>query len=255
MTDLPETAASPEGFTNLGLSRPIQESVSELGFVQPTPIQTAVIPLALEGHDVIGLAETGSGKTAAFCLPLGERLRHGRGIRGLILSPTREIALQTKEFLDVFGRSHDLETVLTIGGVKIGPQIDRLRKKPDIVVATPGRLLDHAQRRTVDLRGVRELVLDEADHMLDLGFLPQVAAILEMLPEDRRTMMFSATMPPAIERLAQRFMRTPRRVDLLPEGGTAEGIAHRLYLVAEEEKKKCLMALVHEEQGSILVFM
>jgi ATP-dependent RNA helicase RhlE len=243
-------------FDSLGLSAAVLASVARVGFVHPTPIQAAVIPAALAGRDLIGLAETGSGKTAAFVLPLADRLTHdGVGVRGLIVSPTREIALQTKSFLDLFGEGHRLRTVCLIGGVKMGPQMRGLAGRPDVVVATPGRLLDHVERGSVRLDRVSELVLDEADHMLDMGFLPQVLRILEELPAERHTMMFSATMPAPIERLAQRFMRDPVRIDILPEGGAAEGISHRLYLVDTENKKALLLALLHQELGSTLVFI
>ena len=262
-SDSMQTAAIPQHpvettdktFADLGLSSLILDSIARVGFVHPTPIQAAVIPVALTGRDLIGLAETGSGKTAAFCLPLAERLTHGQGVRGLIVSPTREIALQTKAFLDLFGADQKLKTACLIGGVKMGPQLRSLGQRPDIVVATPGRLLDHVERGSVRLDGVTELVLDEADHMLDLGFLPQVQAILQELPTERHTMMFSATMPAPVERMAQRFMRTPIRIDILPEGGAAEGISHRLYLVDTENKKACLLALLHQELGSTLVFI
>jgi ATP-dependent RNA helicase RhlE len=242
-------------FDSLGLSPAVLASVARVGFVHPTPIQAAVIPDALAGRDLIGLAETGSGKTAAFVLPLADRLTHGEGVRGLIVSPTREIALQTKAFLDLFGEGHRLRTVCLIGGVKMGPQIRGLGARPDVVVATPGRLLDHVERGSLRLDHVSELVLDEADHMLDMGFLPQVLRILEELPAERHTMMFSATMPAPIERLAQRFMRNPTRIDILPQGGAAEGISHRLYLVDTENKKPLLLALLHQELGSTLVFI
>jgi ATP-dependent RNA helicase RhlE len=248
-------ATTDQSFAALGLSEPILRCIQKLGFVHPTPIQAAVIPTALQGHDLIGLAETGSGKTAAFALPIAERLTHGKGLRGLILAPTREIALQTKSFLDIFGKHHNLRTVCVIGGVKIGPQIDDLQGKTDIVVATPGRLVDHMQRRTLKLDRIEELVLDEGDHMLDMGFLPQVERILHVLPRKRHTMMFSATMPGPIERLAQRFMHEPRRIDITPEGRTAIGISHRLYLVSTVDKKACLLALLHQELGSTLVFI
>jgi ATP-dependent RNA helicase RhlE len=242
-------------FESLGLSRPILRCVERVGFVHPTPIQAAVIPPALAGRDLIGLAETGSGKTAAFVLPLAERLTHGRGVRGLIVSPTREIALQTKAFLDLFGGEHGLRTVCLIGGVKMTPQIRGLAQRPDVLVVTPGRLLDHVERGTVRIDQVEELVLDEADHMLDLGFMPQVQRILQELPAVRHTMLFSATMPPPIERLAQRFLSDPVRIDITPEGKAAEGISHRLYLVDPENKKPCLLALLHQEKGSTLVFI
>ncbi len=240
-------------FDTIGLSPNIVDVVRRFGFEHPTPIQAAVIPIALSGKDVIGLAETGSGKTAAFVLPLAERLVHGRGVRGLILSPTREIALQTKAFLDLFGANHELRTACLIGGVKMLPQVKDLRAKPDIVVATPGRLLDHVNRLNVKLDEIEYLVLDEADHMLDLGFLPQMRDILRLLPRARQTMMFSATMPDSIEMIARDFMRQPERIDITPQG-TAEGISHRLYLVKLENKRPALLALLLQELGSTLVF-
>ncbi|MFP5246130.1 MAG: DEAD/DEAH box helicase, partial [Thermoanaerobaculia bacterium] len=241
-------------FSSLGVSPEIIATIEKIGFVHPTPIQAAVIPTALTGREVIGLAQTGSGKTAAFVLPLAEKLVHGGGIRGLILAPTREIALQTKAFLDLFGANHELKTACLIGGVKMKPQFDALRAKPDVVVATPGRLLDHVQRRSLSLDHVEVLVLDEADHMLDLGFLPQIRDILRRLPRERHTMMFSATMPDSIELIARDFMREPKRIDITPVGGAAEGITHRLYLVKEADKRNALLALLDQELGSTLVF-
>lgn len=244
-------------FDDLGLSPEILETINELGFKHPTPIQAQVIPTALQGRDVIGLAETGSGKTAAFVLPLAERLTHGSGIRGLILCPTREIALQTQAFLELFGRNHELDTLPVIGGVRMGPQIAGLRKEPDIIVATPGRLADHMRRGNVQLAHIEALVLDEADHMLDLGFLPQLKEILQDIPTSRQTMMFSATMPNAIRTLANVFMRDPERVDIRPDGQTAAGIEHRLYLVEDDNTKKaCLFQLLREvDDGQTLVFV
>src|SRR5437764_445115 len=242
-------------FDSLGLSADVLDVVRKIGFEHPTPIQAAVIPVALSGRDVIGLAQTGSGKTAAFVLPLAERLTHGRGVRGLILSPTREIALQPKAFLALFGQHHALSTPCLIGGVKIRPQTEALAAKPDIVVATPGRLLDHMQQRHVALDAIEVLVLDEADHMLDLGFLPQMRDVLRRLPRERQTMMFSATMPDSIEMIARDFMRDPVRIDITPEGSAAEGITHRLYLVKPDDKRNALLALLDEELGSTLVFV
>jgi ATP-dependent RNA helicase RhlE len=248
-------ATTDQTFADLGLEPAILQCIDRVGFLHPTPIQSQTIPIALAGRDVVGLAETGSGKTAAFVLPMAQRLMQGRGLRGLILCPTREIALQTKAFLDVFGEDHHLRSVCIIGGVKMGPQIQRLRRRPDVVVATPGRLYDHLGRGNVYLDRVEELVLDEADHMLDLGFLPQIRRILEHLPQKRHTMMFSATMPTAIERLAQQFMEDPVRVDVLPEGRAAEGISHALYIVETGEKNKCLLHLLEQEKGSTLIFV
>ena len=240
-------------FKQLGLSDAIVGVVEDIGFKNPTPIQAAVIPTALEGKDLIGLAQTGSGKTAAFALPIAERLTHGRGVRGLILSPTREIALQTKAFCDLFGAKHNLATACLIGGVRMRPQTDALKGQPDVIVATPGRLLDHVRQRHVRLDEIEQLVLDEADHMLDLGFLPQIREVLRLLPRERQTMMFSATMPDSIEMIAREFMREPVMIDITPKGA-ASGITHRLYLVRPEDKRNALMALLNEELGSTLVF-
>ena len=242
-----------KNFNELGLSDAIVGVISAIGFQNPTPIQAAVIPTALEGRDLIGLAQTGSGKTAAFALPIAERLTHGRGVRGLILSPTREIALQTKAFLDLFGAEHNLATACLIGGVRMRPQTDALKNQPDVIVATPGRLLDHVRQRHVKLDAIEQLVLDEADHMLDLGFLPQMREVLRLLPRNRQTMMFSATMPDSIEMIAREFMRDPVVVDIAPKGA-ATGITHRLYLVRPDDKRNALMALLNEELGSTLVF-
>ncbi len=250
----PRVETTDRDFGSLGLKPEILDVLADIGFVHPTPIQAEVIPDAVAGRDLIGLAETGSGKTAAFVLPMIQRLGRGRGVRGLVVCPTREIALQTGSFLDLFrGGGAGVRSVCLIGGVKIGPQFDALRRDPDILVATPGRLLDHTERRTVSLRNVEELVLDEADHMLDLGFMPQVQRIMTQMPAARHTMLFSATMPPPIERLAQRYMDAPIRIDLAPRGA-ASGIEHRLYLVEEKDKKSCALALLDSVPGSTLVF-
>lgn len=247
-------ATTPGRFDGLGLSHSILRAIQQVGFEHPTPIQEVVIPPALEGRDVIALAQTGSGKTAAFVIPIAERLTHGKGPRALILSPTREIALQTQAFLQLFGKDRELTTVCLIGGVKMSPQLKGLSQRPDIIVATPGRLLDHVQRRSVRIDQTEILVIDEADHMLDLGFLPQLRKIVRVLPRERQTMMFSATMPPAIEELARTMLRDPKRIDVLPKGRAAVGINHRLYVVRPEDKRTLLLALLHQELGSTLVF-
>jgi ATP-dependent RNA helicase RhlE len=248
-------ATTERTFGELGLSAPILEAITAVGFEHPTPIQAAVIPPALTGRDIIALAQTGSGKTAAFVIPLAEQLTHSStGVRALIVSPTREIALQTQAFIELFGKSHQLTSACLIGGVKMKPQLDALKSNPDVVVATPGRLLDHIERRTLKVDAVEQLVLDEADHMLDLGFLPQIRSILKKLPQKRRTMMFSATMPGEIEQLANAMMQDPLRIDILPEGRAAVGISHRLYVVAPENKRPLLLALLEQELGSTLVF-
>ncbi len=252
MSLLPQhpVATTPITFDQFGLSPETLEAVRKVKFEHATPIQAEVIPKALEGRDLIALAMTGSGKTAAFVIPLAERVKHGSGLRALIISPTREIALQTQAFLELFG----LKAACLIGGVKMKPQLDAIKAGPDIIVATPGRLLDHIERRSLRVDKVEELVIDEADHMLDLGFLPQVRKILQAVPRNRRTMMFSATMPGAIEDLARTMLRDPIRIDILPEGRAAVGISHRLYVVAPENKRPLLLALLHQELGSTLVF-
>lgn len=254
---IPQQTAAIEagGFDDLGLSREVVAALDRIGFHTPTPIQAAVIPPALAGRDVIGLAETGSGKTAAFALPLLERSEASGRPSGLVVCPTREIALQTQQFLEGLVGLKGLSLACLIGGVKLPPQTEKLRQGVDLVVATPGRLLDHQRRRNVSLDGVHRLVLDEADHMLDLGFLPQMQEILDSVPNRRQTLMFSATLPQVIERLAKRVMDDPLRFDLLPSGRTAEGIDHRLYLVHENDKKSCLIALTRQQEGSTLVFM
>ena len=242
-------------FADVGLGQELIEALRKISFFNPTPIQAEVLPRALEGVDLIGLAQTGSGKTAAFCLPMLERLESSHGTQTLVLCPTREIAMQTKAFLDVLEPATGFSSVCLIGGVRMEPQISKLRSNPDVIVATPGRLLDHVGRRTARLDRVRYLVLDEADHMLDLGFLPQILRVLELLPSERQTMMFSATMPAQIDRIARRFMREPEQIDFRPDGRTADGIEHRLYLVQPEDMRACLMKLLEEEPGSTLVFL
>jgi ATP-dependent RNA helicase RhlE len=243
-----------KSFRDLGLSAEIFAYVEKAGFEHPTPIQAQVIPEALTGKDIIGCAQTGTGKTAAFVLPMVEKLQHGNGIRGLILCPTREIALQTKEFLDIFGHEHHLSTVIIIGGVPYKPQLKGLKSNPDILVATPGRLVDHMEQGNVSLGNIEHLVLDEADHMLDLGFLPQIRQVLKSIPKKRQTMMFSATMPFEIERLAQQFMKDPVKIEMAREGTVAEGITQKLFLVKPDDKKECLLALLKHVPGKTLIF-
>lgn len=242
-------------FESLGLAPELVQAARELGWSRPTPIQARVIPPALSGADLVGIAETGSGKTGAFVLPLCQRIEAGRPTQALILSPTREIALQTKAFLDYFGASRHLRAAALVGGLEIRHQLRTLSRGPELVVATPGRLLDHLERGSLTVGAVSELVLDEADHMLDLGFLPQLQRILRALPSNRHTLMFSATMPDPIRRLAERWMRAPATVDLTPPGRTAAGLTHRLYLVDVDNKRPCVIALLGSELGPTVVFV
>ncbi len=251
-----ETHDESRTFAHLGLDRRIVWQLHRLGYDFPTPIQGAVIPPSIEGRDVIGLAATGSGKTAAFCLPVLHRLLSQPGSRALILSPTREIAMQTKAFIDaVLPAFPDLDAVSLVGGLDIQKQIKALQRQPAVFVATPGRFLDHLERRTVRPDSIAMLVLDEADHMLDLGFLPQIRRILEDLPTERTNLLFSATMPDSIQRFSARIMREPEVVDLRPEGSLASGIEHRVYMVDEGNKKPCALSLLRHVKESTLVFI
>lgn len=245
---------TPRNFESLQLSPQLLALLHKEGFVHPTPIQEKAIPVALGGGDLVGCAQTGTGKTLAFCLPLLEQRERLQKQRALILCPTREIALQTHEVLEKFGEGLNLRTAVLIGGRKLGSQEQALAKKPAIIVATPGRLLDHAERRNLDLRQVTFVVLDEADHMLDLGFLPQVRRILKELPKERQTMMFSATFPREIEQLAKQFLHKPERVDVAPPGTAAKGIHHHLYLMDPQYKRQAILSLLENTKESTLVF-
>lgn len=248
-------ATTPATFDILGLAPDILRAIKSVGYTHPTPVQQQTIPAALTGRDLIGCAQTGTGKTAAFCLPMAQRLTHGKGVRGLVLCPTREIALQTKAFLDLFGRTHHLRAAVFIGGVKMGPQIQAIRKVPDIIIATPGRLWDLMEQKLVKLDGITELVFDEADRMLDMGFLPQIQRIMSGVSAKRHTMMFSATMPSEIENLAKRYLHEPLRIEVARSGTTAVGITHRLYMVEPSDKTKALVAMLNTEPGSTLIFV
>ncbi len=246
---------TPATFDDLGLAPDILRAIKTVGYTHPTPVQQKTIPAAIEGKDLIGCAQTGTGKTAAFCLPMAQRLTHGKGVRGLVLCPTREIALQTKAFLDLFGKSHHLRAAVLIGGVKMGPQIQAMRKQPDIIIATPGRLWDLVEQKIVKLDTICEVVFDEADRMLDMGFLPQIQRIMNVVPKTRHTMMFSATMPSEIEKLANRYLTNPVRLEVARPGTAAKGITHRLYMVDPANKTKALIALLDKEPGTTLIFV
>lgn len=245
---------TPKFFRELGLSKAVLHQLDQAGFEHPTPIQELAIPQALKGGDLIGCAQTGTGKTLAFCLPLLEILQGTQGTQALILCPTREIAQQTHEVLEKFGKALKLNSAVLIGGKRIRAQENALKGNPTFLVATPGRLMDHVERKNLSLRKIPHVVLDEADHMLDLGFLPQVRRILKELPRERQTMMFSATFPRPIEQLAQQFLKDPERVDVAPPGTTAEGIHHHLYLMDPQYKRRAIIDLLAGTDESTLVF-
>jgi ATP-dependent RNA helicase RhlE len=231
-------------FNNFGLSPEVVRGTQAMGFVEPTPIQLRAFPIVLEGKDLIGTAQTGTGKTAAFALPILTSLsRHGK-FRCLVLEPTRELAAQVETAFRDYGRFTDLRVTVLHGGVGYGKQREDLKRGVDVVVATPGRLLDHLQQRTLHFRDVNILVLDEVDRMLDMGFLPDVRRIVEQISTDRQTLLFSATLPPEIERLAAWVLKNPVTVEIGIRRSPAETVTHAVYPVAAEQKFDLLTALI-----------
>jgi ATP-dependent RNA helicase RhlE len=243
-------------FSKLGLSPTIVDGVKAMGYVEPTPIQLRAIPLVLAGRDVIGSAQTGTGKTAAFALPILSKLnQHAPGPRALILEPTRELAAQVETAIHDYARFTNLKTTVVFGGVGYGRQNDELRAGTDIVVATPGRLLDHLERGTLRLDKVQFLVLDEADRMLDMGFLPDVRRILDRCPRQRHTALFSATIPPQIETLIQWAMKNPETIQIGVRRTPAETVKHVIYPVADSQKSDLLLQLLERvNYNSVLIF-
>jgi ATP-dependent RNA helicase RhlE len=243
-------------FSKLGLSNAMIEGVKAMGFVEPTPIQLRTIPLILDGHDVIGSAQTGTGKTAAFALPILSKLgRHEAQPRVLVLEPTRELAAQVETAFRDFARFSDLGVAVVFGGVGYGPQREALRKGVDVLVATPGRLLDLMHQGACRLDRVRFLVLDEADRMLDMGFLPDVRRIVQKCPRERHTSLFSATIPPEIETLIQWAMRHPEIIEIGARRTPAETVKHVIYPVSEMQKTDLLLELLKRvNYDSVIVF-
>ena len=247
-------------FESLGLSPELLRALAEQNFTTPTPIQQQAIPLALEGHDLLAGAQTGTGKTAAFGLPLLQHLaatpNRSHKSRALVLTPTRELAAQVSDNLRSYGKYLRVRSATVYGGVGMGPQIDALRRGVDLLIACPGRLIDHLERRTVDLSGIEVLVLDEADRMLDMGFLPSIKRILAKLPrQERQTLLFSATFADPIKQLALEFMRDPREVMVTPRNTVAETIAHRVHPVDAGRKRELLLHLLNQDAtAQTLVF-
>jgi superfamily II DNA/RNA helicase len=239
-------------FSNLGLSPKVESAVTAAGFETPTPIQAQAIPIAVTGRDVLGIAQTGTGKTASFVLPMLTRLERGRARarmpRTLILEPTRELAAQVAEAFELLGKSHKLTVALLIGGVSYDEQDKKLDRGADVVIATPGRLLDHRERGKLLLNGIEILVVDEADRMLDMGFIPDIERICKMLPFTRQTLFFSATMPPEIQRLADNFLHNPERIEVSPPATAATTIVQRLKKAPDDPagKRQALRELMRE---------
>ncbi len=239
-------------FSDLGLSEDVLRAVADAGYRTPTPIQEKAIPYVLMNRDILGCAQTGTGKTASFTLPMIDILAHGRAKarmpRSLILEPTRELADQVADQFDIYGKYQKLTKALLIGGVSFDEQERLLDRGVDVLIATPGRLLDHFERGRVLLNDIKILVIDEADRMLDMGFVPDVERIVALLPKLRQTLMFSATMPPEIRRLAERFLMNPKEIAVDPPATAAETVEQRLVVVAPKDKRKALRAILRGEK-------
>ena len=247
-------------FHDLNLLPQLLRAVDELGYAAPSPIQAAAIPPVLKGGDLIGCAQTGTGKTAAFAIPILQQLRgrvdkRHRPIRALVLTPTRELALQIKESFDQYGKYLDIRNTVIFGGVGQAPQVEALQKGVDVLVATPGRLNDLCNQGYIDLTGIETFVLDEADRMLDMGFIHDVRKVIARLPEKRQTLLFSATMPQEIAELSKKILHNPVRVEVTPQSSTVDAIEQRLYKVDKGNKKFLLQHVLQDESlDSVLVF-
>lgn len=240
-------------FYGLGIAPKILEVLDRMRFTIPTPIQHKAIPVATEGKDIIGVAQTGTGKTLAFAIPVIQRLSQSK-MRCLVLVPTRELAIQVDETFQKIAPLFSIKTAVLIGGASMSMQLQALRRNPRVIIATPGRLVDHMTQRTVMLADVGILVLDEADRMLDMGFLPQIERILRSIPRDRQTMLFSATLPMQIVTIATSHMKLPVRVEVAPSGTTVERVIQELFIVRRDYKKELLKKLLDQYHGSVLLF-
>ena len=235
-------------FSQLGLQPQLMQAVADLGYITPTLIQSEIIPLMLEGHDVIGQAQTGTGKTAAFMLPILHKIEQGQhGIQALVLAPTRELALQTAKAANELGIHLNVRVLAVYGGQPYGPQINRLRQGVDIVVGTPGRLNDLIEKKELDLGHVKTIVLDEADEMLSMGFIEEIEEILRQIPAERQTALFSATISPRISSIAKKYMKAPRSVSIKSQHLTVDAIKHQYYLVNGAEKMAALTRIFEIE--------
>lgn len=249
-------------FNDLHLIRNIQQALTDEGYENPTPIQEQAIPIILEGIDLVGCAQTGTGKTAAFAIPIINNLHRIVGasgkrktIRALVVTPTRELAIQINESFETYGKYTNIRSMVVFGGVNQQPQVDQLKKGVDVLIATPGRLLDLHKQGFIDLNHLHFLVLDEADQMLDMGFINDVKKIIKLTPENRQTLLFSATMPMAIRELAETFLTKPKYVTVTPVASTAETVNQKVYFVNKEDKRKLLYHIIRNDKlSNILVF-
>ncbi|UCB56868.1 MAG: DEAD/DEAH box helicase [Candidatus Omnitrophota bacterium] len=241
-------------FDGLGIAPRILEILDRMRFTHPTTIQHKAIPIGIEGKDVIGIAQTGTGKTLAFAIPIIQRLSQRKKGRALILAPTRELAVQINETFEKIAPSFGIKTVVIIGGASMHMQLAALRKNPRVIIATPGRLVDHIGRRTVFLADTNVLVLDEADRMFDMGFMPQIERILKVVPKNKQTMLFSATISGEVVKIAAAYMKLPVHVEVAPSGTAAEGVIQELFIVKKNAKKRLLLKLLQGYHGAVLVF-
>ncbi|MBI1866666.1 MAG: DEAD/DEAH box helicase [Candidatus Staskawiczbacteria bacterium] len=246
---------NPEhGFGGLGIAPKMLAVLDQLNFKTPTPIQRKAIPVAIQGKDIVGIAQTGTGKTLALGIPMIQRILQANRGKGLIILPTRELALQSNEMLQKIGRPFGLKTAVLIGGSSMSQQLQAIRNKPHIIIGTPGRIIDHKQQKTLSFHDVTVLVLDEADCMFDMGFAAQIKQILQATSKDRQTMLFSATMPENIVKIATSHMKLPVRVEIDRQGTAAKKVEHELFIVKKDQKNRLLDKLLLEYKGSVLVF-
>ena len=251
---LKKTIQPGNGFDNLDIAPVLRTGINQLHFNSPTPIQTASIPVGIEGRDIIAIARTGSGKTIAFGIPMLQRLSKNKHGTGLVIVPTRELALQVEESLQSLSRLVKIRSTVLIGGASINLQMRELKKNPRVVIATPGRLMDHINRHYIKLDNVSVLILDEADRMLDMGFLPDIKKILTVIPEKRQTMLFSATMPKEIEAMAEDFMDNPEHIEIDRSGTTPIEVSHEMFFIKREDKSRLLAVQLQQCAGPVLVF-
>ncbi len=259
-----DTPISPAHFSELGLDEVLLRAIQEQGYTTPTPIQARAIPVALAGKDLLGAAQTGTGKTASFSLPILQLLqpfantstspaRHP--VRALVLTPTRELADQVAANIETYGKYSALRSTPIFGGVDMNPQAAQLRRGVEILIATPGRLLDHLQQKNTQLGEVQILVLDEADRMLDMGFLPDLQRILNLLPENRQTLLFSATFSPEITKLTKSYLRSPVAINVATQNATAKNVRQRVYTLDSKDKSAAVIELIHRHaMGQVIVF-
>jgi len=242
------------GFSDLGIIQSLMNGINRHNFENPTPIQKKSIPAGIQGDDIIAVARTGSGKTLAYGIPMLQRLLRNKRGAGLVIVPTRELAVQVEEALQDIGRLIHMRSVVLIGGASMSLQRNALKKNPRIIIATPGRLIDHIKRRTVDLANVEVLVLDEADRMLDMGFIPDVKKILKSIPDKRQTMLFSATMRDEIEAIAGQLMENPTRIEIDRSGMTPVEVSHEMFFIENKAKSRLLAVKLKQCSGPVLVF-